>query len=473
MRVALISDVHANLPALESVLAHIKNQDVHAIWNMGDLVGYGANPDQIVRRLREENVLNIAGRYDSRVLKLSKKRALWRENKRPEVFLAIQWADENLSEPSRDYLETLPEEITMRLGSTRILLTHGSPVSSKDKLSRGTPETYLQEILITADVQVIICGNSHEPFSRKVDSGYCINPGSVGYQTDGDIRASYALLDLDPELMVINSGPEVKLEVRHYRIDYDIEAAVSDIRQRGLPEAYAQMLLQGKDLKTVLTSPEKWQVPNLEDQSWWKSPFKDKTRQQYEDKKVKEVIKLAEKGSYNEEHVEQATFLALRLFDELQPLHRLSSDERFWLRCGSLLHDIGKGNKKHHIKALDMILSSKNLPFTAREKSIIGSIARYHRRGGPRERHSHLTGLPVVDQRVVTILSSILRVADGLDASPTGNVIDLSCSYSKDEITIECKVKDNAGKQKKRALGKGELMEFAFDRELFIEWHRI
>jgi exopolyphosphatase/guanosine-5'-triphosphate,3'-diphosphate pyrophosphatase len=223
----------------------------------------------------------------------------------------------------------------------------------------------------------------------------------------------------------------------------------------------------------VLQDPQNWQVPEIEDQSWWQDPFQGRTREDVEQEKLAAVAELAENGTYDEEHVQRAAFLALRLFDELRPLHRLGADERFWLHCGSLLHDIGKGKKKHHLIALDMILNAKQLPFTSREKRIIGSIARYHRSETPKEKHDHLAKLPVVDQRVVIILSSILRVADGLDASPRGNVIDLTCSFSKEEITIQCRVNSQAKHHKKRALGKGELMEFAFDRELFIEWHRI
>ena len=396
-----------------------------------------------------------------------------RGTKRPEAFLALQWAYENLTHPSREYLESLPTDIRMRIGATRILLTHGSPASNKERLTSTTPEKYLRTLISKADAQIIICGHSHEPFLKRVKNGFFINPGSVGRQSDGNPNASYAILELDPEFMLEDIWTELSPVVEHFRIPYDLDGAVNEIRRRSLPEAFAQMLTQGRGLETVLSNPEKWTIPDLEDQSWWEPPFKDQTRQEFEDEKIQQVLSLAEKKSYNPEHVHQATYLAMRLFDELQPLHRLGPDERFLLRCGSLLHDIGKGDKKHHLKALEMILKSKKISFTPRERNIMGSIARYHRREGPNEKHKHFTELPVVDQRVVTILSSILRVADGLDAAHSGIVNDLSCVYSPEEITIKCHVKDQAQVQKKRALGKGELMEFAFDRELYIEWHRI
>jgi putative phosphoesterase len=473
MQVGVISDIRGNLPALEAVLAHAHSQGVQTIWNLGDSVGYGANPDQVLRLLQQKNVTSILGNFDRNVLRFPKKKAVWREKRRPEVFLALYWAYENISEPSRDYLMSFQEDIHLRIGKTRILLTHGSPNSRKEGLYVDTPVKYLQQLLSKAKVDIVCCGHSLDPFYRVVKKGIFINPGGVGAQRDGDPRASYAVLDIDPRMMFEDEGEDFPLRCRHFRVEYDIERAASEIRKRSLPEAFAQVLIQGRELVSVLSEPEKWQVPKIEDQSWWVDSYEGKNREEVESEKLAAVSELAGNGSYDEDHVKQATYLALRLFDELQPLHRLGDDERFWLRCGSLLHDIGKGLKKHHLKALDMILNANHLPFSSREKRIIGSIARYHRRETPKDDHSHLAELPVVDQRVVTILSSLLRVADGLDASPRGNVIDLSCSYSPDEITIQCRVKSQAGHQKKRALGKGELMEFAFERELYIEWHRI
>lgn len=473
MRVGLISDIHGNLPALQAVLAHARMHEVDAIWNLGDMVGYGAEPDQVVRLLRKEGITSIRGNFDSKALKIPRKKSKWRETKFPDIFLAMYWAYENLSAPSREYLKELPKDISMRLGATRILLTHASPASRSERLTMETPANRLQELLSEAQAQIVCCGHSHESFFRKVGNGYFINPGSVGRANDGDYRASYALLELDADMLKEIPAGKIALEVRHHRLDYDLDRAVMEIRKRSLPEAFAQMIIQGKDLNVVLKSPENWQVPELEKQGWWQNTFGGKTQQEIELEGIKAVTALAEEHSYPEEHVQQTTFLALRLFDELQPLHRLGREERFWLNCGSLLHDIGKGKKNHHLKALNAILKSEGLPFSSREKRIIGSIARYHRGANPREKDQNLADLPIVDQRAITILSSILRVADGLDTSPRGNVKDLSCSFSADEITVKCLVDSQAEKQKRRALGKGELLEFAFDRELYIEWQRI
>jgi len=242
MKVALIGDVHANLPALEAVLAHAHDQGVEAIWNVGDFVGYGAFPDSVVQRLRKENVLSIAGNYDLKVLQFKQKREKWRKKKQREKYLAFKWAYENLSKKSRKYLRFLSKELRLKVKGKRILLTHGSPASNEEHLTPDISEERLRKLAKMAKADVILCGHSHQPFARQVDDVWFINPGSVGRPDDGDPRACYAILQIKSE----------GLQVRHYRLEYDIERAVAAIREHQLPEVFAQMTLQGYNLDVVL-----------------------------------------------------------------------------------------------------------------------------------------------------------------------------------------------------------------------------
>lgn len=252
MKAILMGDIHANLPALEAVLTHAGRFDAAAVWNVGDLVGYGAFPEEVVQRLRREGIASIAGNYDRKVLKFPRKQAKWRESKRPEKFAAFQWAYEHLSESSRRYLEALPDELRLQAGGREILLTHGSPASNKEPLVPETPVERLQALAQQALADIIICGHSHRPFARTVDASgqnaarrctWFINTGSVGRPDDGDPRACYALLELD-------AG---QVRAQHFRVEYDIQRAAVETRRRGLPEAFAQMILQGRDLDTVLS----------------------------------------------------------------------------------------------------------------------------------------------------------------------------------------------------------------------------
>ena len=244
MKVALIGDVHANLPALEAVLAHAHEQGVEAIWNVGDFVGYGAFPDEVVRLLRKKDVLSIVGNYDLKVLQFKQKKEKWRKKKRPEKYLAFQWAYENLSKKSRKYLRFLSREIRMKVKGRRILLTHGSPASNEEPLTPDTSEKRLRKLAQMAKADVIICGHSHRPFAREVDGVWFINTGSVGRPDDDDPRACYAILQIEPR--------PANLQVRHYRVEYDVERAAATIRERKLPEVFAQMTLQGRNLEAVM-----------------------------------------------------------------------------------------------------------------------------------------------------------------------------------------------------------------------------
>lgn len=245
MKVALIGDVHANLPALEAILAHAREKGVDAVWNVGDFVGYGAFPDEVVRRLQEAGAVSIIGNYDRKALKLKGKKSKGPKGKQPEKWLAFRWAYDNLSKPSRKYLRALPEELRLEAGGKRVLLVHGSPVSDKEHLTPDTPDDRLRELAATAEADVIVCGHSHQPFRRKVEGVWFINTGSVGRPDDGDPRAAYAVLHLGPRLF----------QVRHYRVAYDVESAAAAIRERRLPEAFAQMVLRGRSLDAILQSP--------------------------------------------------------------------------------------------------------------------------------------------------------------------------------------------------------------------------
>ena len=246
MKVALIGDVHANLPALEAVLAHAREREVEAIWNVGDFVGYGAFPDEVVRRLRQVEAVSIVGNYDLKVLKFPHKQEKWKQSKQPEKWLAFKWAYENLSDESRNYLSSLPQEVRLEIAGKSILLTHASPASNEEPLTTDTPQERMQELAHLAQADVVVCGHSHQHFVRQVGGVWFINTGSVGRSDDGDPRAAYAILRLQPG----------RLAVRNFRVAYEVDSAVMAIRQHELPEAFAQMILRGRSLDGVIGANE-------------------------------------------------------------------------------------------------------------------------------------------------------------------------------------------------------------------------
>lgn len=241
MKIALLGDIHANLPALEALLAHAKAKMVDGIWNAGDSVGYGAFPDEVIERLQSEGILSILGNYDRKVLRIEKKWEEWKKRKSQDKLFAFKWAYDHLSPQSRGYLASLPEERRFSFLGWRILITHGSPASREEHLDPDTPEVRLKELAELAKADLILCGHSHRAFIRSSGEVWIVNPGSAGRPDDGDPRLSYAILDLE----------EGQRRVEHFRISYDLEHAIQANRRYGLPPQFDEMIRQGRSLDMI------------------------------------------------------------------------------------------------------------------------------------------------------------------------------------------------------------------------------
>jgi putative phosphoesterase len=481
MKVALIGDVHANLPALEAVLTQAHAQGVEAIWNVGDWVGYGAFPNEVVALLRREGALSIIGNYDLKALEIRQEPE--RKVKRSEKLLAFRWTYDQLTKENRKYLRALSREVRLEVEGKRILLTHGSPESNTEHLGPETPDERLRELAAMARADVVVCGHSHRPFARKVGGVWFINTGSVGRPDDGDPRACYAILWLGPRFF----------RVRHYRVEYDVERAVAAIREHKLPEAFAQMVLQGRSLDDLQPLGEEVDsAPRTEypgkiadppsapvestprpaavggDSAETEIVRPPAARDMEADLQAVQRLSLLHSGG--DDHPQQVTRLALRLFDELQPLHGLGARERFWLECAALLHDIGwaEGWKAHHKTSLRMVLEDPTLPFARYERLVIGSIARYHRRALPSPAHAHYAALKPRDQGKVSVLAALLRIADGLDCSHEGAVADLTAEVTPAEIVLHLQVRGEVEDECQDARGKGDLLEQLFGRALQV-----
>jgi len=243
MKLTLISDVHANLHALEAVIAHAQSLGAaEQILNLGDFVGYGAFPEAVVQRLFALNAVSVIGDYDQKVLNRKNIGNDWARVKVPDKRLAFRYAYEHLSPNSRAKLMMIPETRNLSLEGISILMTHGSPESILDHIGPETPIERLNELAEMAAADVVLCGNTHMPFVKMVSRTTFINPGSVGRPDDGDPRASYVILDVEGE----------HLDIQFFRVDYDLEAALTGIRENGLPEIFAQMLLEGRNYMDVI-----------------------------------------------------------------------------------------------------------------------------------------------------------------------------------------------------------------------------
>lgn len=219
MPVGVISDIHANLVALEAVLEDMPSVD--AVVCAGDVIGYNPWPADCVDRLRELDVPTVMGNHDRKLVDGSN----FVGNRMARA--GITHASEQLSEAQRDWLADLPEE--RRLFDGRVQVVHGHP----DDPDRYTyPEEFGPELLDGAPALVL--GHTHLQGFERFDEGVVLNPGSVGQPRDGDPRAAYALLDPDD------------LTVDCRRVPYDIETVQDAVEAAGLPDRTGQRLVEGR-----------------------------------------------------------------------------------------------------------------------------------------------------------------------------------------------------------------------------------
>jgi putative phosphoesterase len=442
--IALLGDIHGNLPALEAVLTDARQWNVRQIWNLGDFVGYGPFPNEVVWTVRKINAVSIIGNYDRKVLSFPDKKDKWEKTKMADKYAAFGWNYENLTDAGKAYLNGLPEQERLEVEGFRVLLTHGSPASNKEGIDGATTKERLVELAKVADADVVACGHTHRPFLEKVSKTWFVNPGSVGRPEGGDWRASYALLHFTRR----------ELRVRHRHVEYNLKKATRAIQAAGLPDDFIRVLQKGKNLTGVLE--------NTESRSGAGGCRVD------DNLRLKAIVTLAERCDYEREHTHQVTRLSLLLFDGLTALHRMGGEERFWLQCGALLHDIGwlEGQQGHHKTAIRIIMADSALPFTARERRIVGLIARYHRKALPRPDHQYFQDLDEADRQRVEVLAGILRVADALDRSHTSCVTDVECDVGEKDIVLVITATGSAEAELLAVDKKSDLLSRVFHKDI-------
>ena len=246
MRYALISDIHANLPALEAVLRDIAAREgVAATYHLGDLVGYAPWPNEVVAALREAGIPGVAGNYDSTVATDYKHCGCKYEDARQEEqsHLSYEWTRNHVSAETKHFLAGLPFRIDLRplgghLAGPTVTLIHGNQVLNTVYVYENRADPFLEKMGTTVGARsgdVVCFGHTHIPWHRIVNDVHFINTGSVGRPKDGDCRAGYALLDVG------SAEPRVEF----VRIDYDVERAAQAIRESDLPNDFAEYLRTG------------------------------------------------------------------------------------------------------------------------------------------------------------------------------------------------------------------------------------
>jgi predicted phosphodiesterase len=248
MRYALISDVHANLPALEAVLADIAARpEVGATYHLGDLVGYAPWPNEVIASLREARIAGVAGNYDSTVATDYKHCGCKYEDARQEELshLSYEWTRAHVSAETKAFLGALPSRIDLRplgghVAGPTVTLLHGNQVLNTVYVYEERPDAFLEKMAsgVGARPGDVICfGHTHKPWHRVVGGVHFVNTGSVGRPKDGDWRAGYVLLNV--------AAGEPGVTVEFVRVEYDVERAARAILESDLPNEFAEQLRTG------------------------------------------------------------------------------------------------------------------------------------------------------------------------------------------------------------------------------------
>ena len=191
------------------------------------------------------------------------------------------------------------------------------------------------------------------------------------------------------------------------------------------------------------------------------------------------AIRFAEISRIDKAHAHRVARIAIRIFDDLQPVHGLNRAARSWLLCAAILHDIAKGSEaQHHKAAFRIVLNTPHLPFNLWTRRVVGLTARYHRKASPSAKHAHFRALNAEDREIVRKLAAILRLADALDAGHRGLVRRMRCKIQPNHIVSHCTLArhsqpEDRRRLKKMALEKGLLFRKVFGCRLSIKWSAV
>ncbi len=254
MKLALFSDIHANLPALEAFFADVEKRQPDQIFCLGDLVGYNIWPNEVIREIRRRGIPTIAGNYDFGIGRSSDDCgcAYKTDEERANGAVSIAFTNQIVESAERRYLRELPRHIRLDLemqdgAPLSLLLVHGSPRKINEYLFEDRDEKSLLRILEGAHADILCFGHTHKPYHRILPSGtedaphfrHAINIGSVGKPKDGDPQGGYVLLHIDEHATPANPDG---IRVEFVRFAYDVERAARAVEESPLPDAYATAL---------------------------------------------------------------------------------------------------------------------------------------------------------------------------------------------------------------------------------------
>lgn len=230
MNIAVISDIHGNIFALEAVLEDTKNRNVDTIICLGDLVGYGPFPNEVIELIRKENILVIMGNYDAAVVFNDIKYI--QDNELNRNF-ALPWSVNEVNENNKKYLKRLPEDIIVVDKGKVMTFVHGSTRSINEYLKEDSKEA--EDVMNEYDGDILVCAHTHLPYMKKYGEKLLINDGSVGKPKIGRPNATYGILTCVNDTIDFDT----------IEIPYEYEKTIKAMEERNFPKEIIDSLRTG------------------------------------------------------------------------------------------------------------------------------------------------------------------------------------------------------------------------------------
>ena len=233
--VAVITDIHGNLPALQAALGRIAELGIGNVFCGGDLVGYGPYPNEVCALIAEREIPTIYGNYDYAIARDEQDCgcAYVTQHDRDLGQLSVDWTLANTSSESKEFMRGLPFDLRFTVGKTGVHLVHGSPRKVNEYLFEDKPARLYERLAAAESDPVLVFGHTHKPWVHEYGAVLFVNCGSVGKPKDGDPRAAFAVLTATDESV------SVSIE----RVAYDAAAVAAEVREAGLPGEFADKLL--------------------------------------------------------------------------------------------------------------------------------------------------------------------------------------------------------------------------------------
>jgi putative phosphoesterase len=234
-RVAVITDIHANLPALQAALRRVDELDVDAVYCGGDLVGYGPHPNEVCALIAERAIPTIYGNYDYAIARdLEDCRCAYvTPHDRELGQQSVLWTLEHTDARSKSFMRDLPFDLRFTVGEREVHLVHGSPRKVNEYLFEDKPARLYERLAGAEDADVLVFGHTHKPWMHEYGGVLFVNCGSVGKPKDGDPRGAFAVLE------AADDGARARIE----RVEYDAAAVAREVAAAGLPSEFADKLL--------------------------------------------------------------------------------------------------------------------------------------------------------------------------------------------------------------------------------------